>query len=445
MPRPPPRQQRSTQKRGGTAPGQPPHRWRDVAVPEDDRARVREELSRLSAKRPPRPRRSRRPPREVARPLLDPAGSREEQEQEEEEEEEEESLPSTSSAAFFELGGDASHVPRRSWPPSLYIFWALFGFTLLAAFVLIAGMQQLPTRGQFRAGSARKQVGNILAYSVPPWAAEWLQGRNVSADDNGEFKTADAALARKHQMIMVAIISAGGALVLLQCVYMCRPSGCIGPCRGEGTCRLGVIPVEAADGGVRWLDTNRRIKPSRVLGWLGTMIMVTGICSTPFIVIGGLRSQVASMKLIEWLSLLFASLAIVLSLWEIQQHLRNYHRPKLQRHIVRVLMMVPVYATDGFVSVVFPGKPEMYMVAIRGCYEAYTIYSFYAFVLEYLQILAVQELISEEAEHAIDAASLVERGEYGLTGGGGGKGAEEPFDQMSTSMRSNTGSMRGSR
>ena len=42
----------------------------------------------------------------------------------------------------------------------------------------------------------------------------------------------------------------------------------------------------------------------------------------------------------------FAVLAIVLSLWEIFRHLKHYSRPLLQRQIVRIILIVPIYAVS---------------------------------------------------------------------------------------------------
>lgn len=49
----------------------------------------------------------------------------------------------------------------------------------------------------------------------------------------------------------------------------------------------------------------------------------------------------------------FSFLAIILSFYLIIQHLRNWTVPGHQRHIVRLLLMVPVYAIDSWLSVRF--------------------------------------------------------------------------------------------
>ncbi len=43
----------------------------------------------------------------------------------------------------------------------------------------------------------------------------------------------------------------------------------------------------------------------------------------------------------------FAFLALFMSIWEITQHLINYNKPYLQKYVVRILWMVPIYAMNS--------------------------------------------------------------------------------------------------
>ncbi len=43
----------------------------------------------------------------------------------------------------------------------------------------------------------------------------------------------------------------------------------------------------------------------------------------------------------------FAFLALFMSIWEITQHLLNYNKPYLQKYVVRILWMVPIYAMNS--------------------------------------------------------------------------------------------------
>ena len=70
---------------------------------------------------------------------------------------------------------------------------------------------------------------------------------------------------------------------------------------------------------------------------------------------------------------------------EIFQHMANYTRPALQKQVVRVLLMVPVYALASFFSLAFP-RAGPYLDVVRELYEALTIYAFTWFVLAYLEL-----------------------------------------------------------
>lgn len=79
----------------------------------------------------------------------------------------------------------------------------------------------------------------------------------------------------------------------------------------------------------------------------------------------------------------FVFLTIPISLWGIVQHMVNYTKPELQRRIVRIIWMVPIYATDSWLALRFP-KAAIYLDSLRECYEAYVIYNFMTFLLAYL-------------------------------------------------------------
>ncbi len=81
---------------------------------------------------------------------------------------------------------------------------------------------------------------------------------------------------------------------------------------------------------------------------------------------------------------IFAFLAIPISFWDAAQHLRHWYRPDLQRLVIRVLWMVPIYAVDAFLALRFV-KVNIYLDVARECYEAYVIYNFYAYLLVFLR------------------------------------------------------------
>src|SRR3989338_10782118 len=72
----------------------------------------------------------------------------------------------------------------------------------------------------------------------------------------------------------------------------------------------------------------------------------------------------------------FGFLACVVSGWSIVQHLRHFFKPDSQRHVVRILLFVPIYSLDSFLSLLVPGI-AIYFDVIRDCYGAFVIWSFF--------------------------------------------------------------------
>ncbi|TPX34656.1 hypothetical protein SmJEL517_g02724 [Synchytrium microbalum] len=78
-----------------------------------------------------------------------------------------------------------------------------------------------------------------------------------------------------------------------------------------------------------------------------------------------------------------AALATTLSIILIIRHLINYNSKDEQRHIVRILLMVPIYSIISWISFRYYYHSTYYNL-IRDVYEAFVIYSFFELVLLYL-------------------------------------------------------------
>lgn len=65
-------------------------------------------------------------------------------------------------------------------------------------------------------------------------------------------------------------------------------------------------------------------------------------------------------------------------------HTEYYTRPKLQKHVIRILWMPSIYAVDSWLALRFIDA-RMYLDPVRECYEAYVIYSFVAFLMAFLE------------------------------------------------------------
>ncbi|CAL8316224.1 unnamed protein product [Arctogadus glacialis] len=88
----------------------------------------------------------------------------------------------------------------------------------------------------------------------------------------------------------------------------------------------------------------------------------------------------------QTISGVFVWTALLLTCHQIYMHLRYYSSPNEQRHIVRILFIVPIYAFDSWLSLLFFTNEEYYVYfdTVRDCYEAFVIYNFLSLCYEYL-------------------------------------------------------------
>ncbi|KAI3332386.1 DUF300-domain-containing protein [Xylariaceae sp. AK1471] len=77
---------------------------------------------------------------------------------------------------------------------------------------------------------------------------------------------------------------------------------------------------------------------------------------------------------------LAATLLSVVSIWF---QLKNYRKPLLQRYVVRILLMVPIYSISSWVSMVSL-TAAAFLDPIRDIYEAFTIYTFFQLLINYV-------------------------------------------------------------
>eukprot|EP00884_Botryococcus_braunii_P002753 jgi/Botrbrau1/12479/Bobra.0169s0026.1 len=75
--------------------------------------------------------------------------------------------------------------------------------------------------------------------------------------------------------------------------------------------------------------------------------------------------------------------ALVIAVFQIVGHLKNYTGPVYQRYIVRIIFMVPVYSVMSFFSLLFVNA-SVYFDTVRDCYEAWIIYNFLSLCLTYV-------------------------------------------------------------
>ncbi|EMD32381.1 hypothetical protein CERSUDRAFT_88023 [Gelatoporia subvermispora B] len=64
-------------------------------------------------------------------------------------------------------------------------------------------------------------------------------------------------------------------------------------------------------------------------------------------------------------------------------HLKNYRKPMLQRMVVRIMLMVPLYAISSFISLLSL-QAAFFIDVVRDIYEAFVIYCFFGLLIGYL-------------------------------------------------------------
>jgi len=95
------------------------------------------------------------------------------------------------------------------------------------------------------------------------------------------------------------------------------------------------------------------------------------------------RGQV-TLDTLFYSSAVFVLLACSLSIYEICCHLTHWYMPDVQKYVVRILWMVPIYSVDAWCSIRFHHFMAVVLEMIRGLYEAHVICSFVYYLVELL-------------------------------------------------------------
>ncbi|KAJ5104459.1 hypothetical protein NUU61_001806 [Penicillium alfredii] len=78
-----------------------------------------------------------------------------------------------------------------------------------------------------------------------------------------------------------------------------------------------------------------------------------------------------------------AIVACAVSIFLIMGHATHYSKPIEQRHIIRILWMVPVYSLVAWLSILFY-HDSVYFEVLGDCYEAFTISAFFSLMCHYI-------------------------------------------------------------
>lgn len=76
----------------------------------------------------------------------------------------------------------------------------------------------------------------------------------------------------------------------------------------------------------------------------------------------------------------FTLLTCLITCFHIYSHLTNFCKPEIQRKIIAILWMSPIYSVTSCLSLIVPSA-DGYLSVIKDCYEAYVIYQFLSFLI----------------------------------------------------------------
>eukprot|EP00667_Euglena_gracilis_P013043 EG_transcript_13430 len=76
-------------------------------------------------------------------------------------------------------------------------------------------------------------------------------------------------------------------------------------------------------------------------------------------------------------------MAVASSLWLVGSHMACYTNPPIQQRIIRILLMVPVYACQSWLALTFK-EYALYLDLIRDSYESFVIYEFFTLLKCYM-------------------------------------------------------------
>jgi hypothetical protein len=79
----------------------------------------------------------------------------------------------------------------------------------------------------------------------------------------------------------------------------------------------------------------------------------------------------------------FTLLTCLISMFHMSSHLQHFNEPTVQRKIVAILWMSPIYGVTSWLSLLMP-QLQGYLAVVKDFYESYCIYTFLAFLIAVL-------------------------------------------------------------
>jgi len=103
-------------------------------------------------------------------------------------------------------------------------------------------------------------------------------------------------------------------------------------------------------------------------------------CVLPYFAVeAGKRGHIN--QTLYWIAGCFVLITVPISVLGIVQHLVNWYMPQVQKFVVRILFMVPIFSIQSWFSLFFHSASP-YLTAVRDLYEAFVLSSFVYYIIE---------------------------------------------------------------
>ena len=96
---------------------------------------------------------------------------------------------------------------------------------------------------------------------------------------------------------------------------------------------------------------------------------------------------------------IFTLLTCLISMFHMTTHVHRLCQPKIQRKIIAILWMSPIYSVTSFLSLIFP-PIEGWMAIVKDFYESYCIFVFLSFLIAVLGEGSRDKAVEVLAKHA---------------------------------------------
>ncbi|KAI2509259.1 Organic solute transporter Ostalpha [Fragilaria crotonensis] len=116
--------------------------------------------------------------------------------------------------------------------------------------------------------------------------------------------------------------------------------------------------------------------------FLGYITLITMLIFIPVVLYRAVRQHRADLAAFHSAEVMVVG-TIIMSARLVYLHLTHWHMPDVQKYVVRILFMVPLYSFHSWLSLRFHHS-RVYIDAIRDLYEAFVISSFVYYLIELL-------------------------------------------------------------